>query len=117
MENKTIVDGLKPYGLGEKLRTLTAEEKYGTGRTGQTHGVVAGDALEARKRKTVSHFADAAADRDGIRRRAGSFLHRRTQTPCLRIVRKNERMRFLERPAVWSPSISRVLISRQPNEN
>ena len=41
MVNKTIVEGLKPYGLGEKLRTLRLKKSMGLVELGKHTGLSA----------------------------------------------------------------------------
>src|SRR5437868_8039210 len=55
----------------------TAKE-HGLGSTRETYRALAGDAFEAGTRQAVSHPADLAANRHGIRSGAGTFLYRRT---------------------------------------
>lgn len=78
MQNKTIVDGLKPYALGEKLRTLRLRKSHGPSRTGPAYGAVRSHVIETGTGKIISDLAHSTEDRNGIRRRPRSFFCRRT---------------------------------------
>ena len=63
MVNKTIVEGLRPYALGEKLRDLKAAQEHGSGGIGQAYRSFGGNALQAGTGQAVSHAAHVASDR------------------------------------------------------
>ena len=70
MVNTTIVEGLRPYALGEKLRTLRLRKSMGLVELGQTYGSFVSDALKTGTREAVSYVAHTTSYCNGVRCRA-----------------------------------------------
>ena len=74
--NNTIVEGLKPYALGEKLRNLRLKKSMGLVELGRHTGLSPAMLSKLERGKIVSHAADPVADCHGVRSRPGFLLHR-----------------------------------------
>ena len=55
MVNKTIEDGLKPYALGEKLKTFAPPEEYGISGIRKAYRPLGGHAIKTGARQAVPY--------------------------------------------------------------
>ena len=61
MINKTIVEGLRPYALGDKLRSLRLRKSMGLVELGKHTGLSAAMLSKLERWQTISHTPHPAA--------------------------------------------------------
>ena len=74
--NNTIVEGLKPYALGEKLRNLRLKKSMGLVELGKHSGLSPAMLSKLERGKLFPTLPNPAADCHGVRSRPGLLLHR-----------------------------------------
>jgi transcriptional regulator with XRE-family HTH domain len=96
--NKTIVDGLKPYAVGEKLRTLRLKKSMGLVELGQHTGLSAAMLSKLERGKLFptlpTLFRIAMVFGVGL----DHFFTDERKRHVVSIVRKEERLRFPDNP-------------------
>jgi transcriptional regulator with XRE-family HTH domain len=96
--SQTIVDGLRPYNIGEKIRTLRLRKKMGLVELGQHTGLSAALLSKLERGKLFPTLPTllriALVFSVGL-----EFFFREDTKNAVAIVRKNERQRFPDKPA------------------
>ena len=96
MENKTIVEGLKPYGLGEKLRTLRLKKSMGLVELGKHTGLSPAMLSKLEREKLFPTLPTLLRIAMVFGVGLDHFFTDERKRHVVAIVRKNERMRFPE---------------------
>jgi transcriptional regulator with XRE-family HTH domain len=98
MVSQTIVDGLRPYNIGEKIRTLRLRKKMGLVELGQHTGLSA--ALLSKLERGKLFPTLPALLRIALVFSVGlEFFFREERKNTVAIVRRGERQRFPDKPA------------------
>jgi transcriptional regulator with XRE-family HTH domain len=98
VENKTIVDGLKPYGLGEKLRTLRLKKSMGLVELGKHTGLSAAMLSKLERGKLFPTLPTLLRIAMVFGVGLDHFFTDERKRHVVAIVRKGERMHFPESP-------------------
>jgi transcriptional regulator with XRE-family HTH domain len=97
MPNQTIVDGLEPYRLGEKMRTLRLRKSMGLVELGKHTGL--SPALLSKLERDVMHPTLPTLLRIAMVFSVGlEYFFNPEPKPVLEIVRKKDRLRFPDLP-------------------
>lgn len=98
MVSQTIVDGLTPYSIGEKIRTLRLRKKMGLVELGQHTGLSAALLSKLERGKLFPTLPTllriAMVFSVGL-----EYFFRQERKNTVAVVRKSERQRFPDRPA------------------
>jgi transcriptional regulator with XRE-family HTH domain len=96
--SQTVVDGLRPYSIGEKIRTLRLRKKMGLVELGKHTGLSAALLSKLERGKLFPTLPTllriALVFSVGL-----EFFFREEKKHTVAIVRRNERQRFPDRPA------------------
>ena len=98
MVNKTIVEGLKPYGLGEKLRTLRLKKSMGLVELGKHTGLSAAMLSKLERGKLFPTLPTLLRIAMVFGLGLNYFFADERKRHVVSIVRKAERLRFPESP-------------------
>jgi transcriptional regulator with XRE-family HTH domain len=96
--NKTIVEGLKPYGLGEKLRTLRLKKSMGLVELGKHTGLSAAMLSKLERGKLFPTLPTLLRIAMVFGVGLDHFFSDERKRHVVAIVRKRERLRFPENP-------------------
>lgn len=96
--NKTIFDGLKPYALGEKLRTLRLKKSMGLVELGKHAGLSAAMLSKLERGKQFPTLPTLLRISMVFSVGLDYFFTDERKRRVVSVVRKNERLRFPENP-------------------
>ncbi len=98
MTNRTIVDGLKPYGLGEKLRTLRLRKSMGLVELGKHTGLSAAMLSKLERGRLFPTLPTLLRISLVFGVGLDYFFTDERKRHVVSVVRKDERLRFPENP-------------------
>ncbi len=98
MANNTIVEGLKPYGLGEKLRTLRLKKSMGLVELGKHTGLSAAMLSKLERGKLFPTLPTLLRIAMVFGVGLDHFFADERKRHVVAVVRKRERLRFPENP-------------------
>lgn len=98
MENKTIMEGLKPYALGEKLRTLRLKKSMGLVELGKHTGLSAAMLSKLERGKLFPTLPTLLRISMVFAVGLDYFFTDERKRHVVSLVRKTERLRFPESP-------------------
>jgi transcriptional regulator with XRE-family HTH domain len=104
MINKTIEEGLRPYQIGEKLRTLRLRRKLGLVQLGQHTGLSPALLSKLERGKLFPTLPTLLRIALVFSVGLEYFFSDERKHHALGVVRKKERMRFPEKPGVPDPA-------------